>query len=89
MNNWKSAAKEAIRFRRFERRNYSAFRSMHKVINMGVVSASTLLFAFPVIRVAVFACVFIDLNMDDSCGTVVILNGQRFGFAALDGILIR
>ncbi|MCI7009112.1 MAG: hypothetical protein MR919_08960, partial [Parabacteroides sp.] len=47
MNHSKPAAKEAIRFRRFERRNYSAFRSMHKVINIGVVSASTLLFALP------------------------------------------
>ena len=47
MKNWKPAAKEVVRFRRFERRNYSAFRSMHKVINMGVVSASTLLFALP------------------------------------------
>ena len=47
MNNWKHAAKETVRFRRFERRNYSAFRSMHKVINIGVVSASTLLFALP------------------------------------------
>ena len=47
MNNWKHAAKETVRFRRFERRNYSALRSMHKVINIGVVSASTLLFALP------------------------------------------
>ena len=36
-----------VRFRRFERKGYAVFRSMHKVIHIGVVAASTLLFALP------------------------------------------
>lgn len=48
MKDWRSAAAaETVRFRHFERRSYAAFRSMHKVINIGVISASTLLFALP------------------------------------------
>ena len=34
-----------IRFRRFERKGYSAFSSMHKIVNIGMVAAGTLLFA--------------------------------------------
>lgn len=47
MNYWESHTQVAIRFRRFDRKRYAAFRSMHKVINIGVVTASTLLFALP------------------------------------------
>lgn len=47
MNYWESHTQIAIRFRRFDRKRYAAFRSMHKVINIGVVTASTLLFALP------------------------------------------
>ena len=44
MNYWESHTQVAVRFRRFDRKRYAAFRSMHKVINIGVVTASTLLF---------------------------------------------
>lgn len=37
----------AIRFRRFMRKGYGAFCSMHKVVNIGVISATTLFFALP------------------------------------------
>lgn len=47
MNYWESHTQVAVRFRRFDRKRYAAFRSMHKVINIGVVTASTLLFALP------------------------------------------
>ena len=42
MNYWESHTQVAVRFRRFDRKRYAAFRSMHKVINIGVVTASTL-----------------------------------------------
>lgn len=42
-----SYATKAVRFRRFQRKGYAIFQSMHKVINIGVLSASTLLFALP------------------------------------------
>ena len=42
MNYWESHTQVAIRFRRFDRKRYAAFRSMHKVINIGVVTASML-----------------------------------------------
>ena len=47
MNYWESHTQVAVRFRRFDRKRYAAFRSMHKVINIGVVTASMLLFALP------------------------------------------
>ena len=47
MNYWESHTQVAVCFRRFDRKRYAAFRSMHKVINIGVVTASTLLFALP------------------------------------------
>lgn len=47
MNYWESHTQVAVRFRRFDRKRYAALRSMHKVINIGVVTASTLLFALP------------------------------------------
>ena len=47
MNYWESHTQVAVRFRRFDRKRYAAFRSMHKVINIGVVTVSTLLFALP------------------------------------------
>ncbi|MBQ7984748.1 MAG: TonB-dependent receptor, partial [Bacteroidales bacterium] len=34
--------KKAFRFKRFERKNYSAYNSMHKVVTIGVVSVMTL-----------------------------------------------
>ncbi len=40
MNYWESHTQVAVRFRRFDRKRYAAFRSMHKVINIGVVTAS-------------------------------------------------
>lgn len=39
MNYWESHTQVAVRFRRFDRKRYAAFRSMHKVINIGVVTA--------------------------------------------------
>ena len=36
MNYWESHTQVAVRFRRFDRKRYAAFRSMHKVINIGV-----------------------------------------------------
>ncbi len=47
MNNSTLHAPAAYRFRRFMRERYAAYASMHRVINIGVVAASTLLFAFP------------------------------------------
>ena len=38
MNYWESHTQVAVRFRRFDRKRYAAFRSMHKVINIGVVT---------------------------------------------------
>lgn len=35
----------AVRFKRFSRKGYSVFNSLHKVVNTGVVAASVLLFA--------------------------------------------
>ena len=35
----------AVRFRRFEGKSYSAFRSMHKIVNIGMMAVGTLLFA--------------------------------------------
>ena len=35
MNYWESHTQVAVRFRRFDRKRYAAFRSMHKVINIG------------------------------------------------------
>lgn len=37
--------KTAYRFRRFARKSYAAFNSMHKIVSIGVVSASMLAFA--------------------------------------------
>ena len=37
--------KEAFRFKRFARKSYSAFNSMHKVVNFGVVASFVLAFA--------------------------------------------
>lgn len=37
--------KQAFRFKRFARKAYSAFNSMHRVVNIGVVTACTLTFA--------------------------------------------
>jgi len=37
----------AIRFRKFQRKKFSAFCSMHRVVTIGVVAASTLVFALP------------------------------------------
>lgn len=46
MKDWRSAAAaETVRFRHFERRSYAAFRSMHKVINIGVISDPALCLA--------------------------------------------
>ena len=36
-----------LRFRRFARKNYAVFCSLHKVVNIGVITASTLLFSVP------------------------------------------
>ncbi|MDR3129462.1 MAG: TonB-dependent receptor [Tannerellaceae bacterium] len=36
-----------MQFRRFTRKNYGIFCSLHKVVNIGVVSAGTILFAMP------------------------------------------
>lgn len=47
MNDLRPHTQAAVRFRRFEGKRYAAFNSMHKVINMGVLAASTLLFALP------------------------------------------
>ena len=47
MKYWEMQILKVFRFRRFQRKGYSAFQSMHKVINIGVVTASTLLFAMP------------------------------------------
>src|SRR5574344_582429 len=47
MNNSTLHASTAYRFRRFMRERYAAYASMHRVINIGVVAASTLLFALP------------------------------------------
>lgn len=47
MKQWQSHEPKAFRFRRFDRTGYAAFRSMHKVVNIGVVAATTLLFALP------------------------------------------
>ena len=33
MNYWESHTQVAVRFRRFDRKRYAVFRSMHKVIN--------------------------------------------------------
>lgn len=38
-------ATRAIRFRRFDRKGYAIFRSMHKIVNIGMVATATLLFA--------------------------------------------
>ncbi|MDD4433655.1 MAG: TonB-dependent receptor plug domain-containing protein, partial [Macellibacteroides fermentans] len=40
-------AGQALRFRRFARKNFAVFCSLHKVVNIGVITASTLLFALP------------------------------------------
>ena len=37
--------KQAFRFRRFARKNYAVFNSLHKVINTGVVAGCMLAFA--------------------------------------------
>lgn len=47
MNDFQPHTQAAVRFRRFERKRFAAFRSMHKVINIGVISAGTLFFALP------------------------------------------
>ena len=46
MNYWESHTQVAVRSAD-STETYAAFRSMHKVINIGVVTASTLLFALP------------------------------------------
>lgn len=47
MNDFQPHTQAVVRFRRFERKRFAAFRSMHKVINIGVISAGTLFFALP------------------------------------------
>ena len=37
--------KEAFRFKRFARKSYSAFNSLHRVVNIGVVTSCMLTFA--------------------------------------------
>ena len=40
MNYWESHTQVAVRFRRFDRKRYAAFRSMHKVINLSLIHIS-------------------------------------------------
>lgn len=47
MRKERTCPSKAFRFRRFMRRNYAAFCSLHKVVNIGVLSATTLIFALP------------------------------------------
>lgn len=48
MNQKQFNKQSAFRFRRFARKTYSAFNSMHKVVNIGVVSGCMLTFAHTV-----------------------------------------
>ena len=66
MNKWYSHVPKAIRFRRFERKRYAAFRSMHKVINIGVVTASMLQFALPDTVQAQKTVVANQINQEES-----------------------
>lgn len=47
MKNQKLCLQRAVRFQRFTRKGYGIFRSLHKVVNIGVIAAGTLLFALP------------------------------------------
>ncbi len=47
MKKKKTCRPGAIRFRRFMRKGYAVFRSLHSVVNIGVVTAGMLCFALP------------------------------------------
>lgn len=47
MNQLSGYTQAVVRFRRFERKSYSVFRSMHKIVNIGMVAVGTLFFAMP------------------------------------------
>jgi iron complex outermembrane receptor protein len=45
MNRKKFKLKQAFRFKRFARKNYAVFNSLHKVVNTGVIASCMLVFA--------------------------------------------